>query len=83
MKRRARAASNLIGGQPNELSSPAARPRRSTWLRVLPKDGRNRVLLSQLEHHSNIVPWQLAGYEVDAVPLTPTARSTSTPPRPC
>jgi cysteine desulfurase/selenocysteine lyase len=28
------------------------------------------VLVSQLEHHSNIVPWQLAGYEVDAVPLT-------------
>jgi cysteine desulfurase/selenocysteine lyase len=28
------------------------------------------VLLSQLEHHSNIVPWQLAGYEIDAVPLT-------------
>ena len=24
-----------------------------------PKKG--RVLLSQLEHHSNIVPWQLAG----------------------
>jgi cysteine desulfurase/selenocysteine lyase len=38
--------------------------------RTLPRDGRNRVLLSQLEHHSNIVPWQLAGYEVDAVPLT-------------
>ena len=36
----------------------------------LPKDGRNRVLLSQLEHHSNIVPWQLAGYELDVVPLT-------------
>jgi cysteine desulfurase/selenocysteine lyase len=36
----------------------------------LPKNGRNRVLLSSLEHHSNIVPWQLAGYEVDAVPLT-------------
>jgi cysteine desulfurase / selenocysteine lyase len=30
-----------------------------------------RVLLSQLEHHSNIVPWQLAGYEVDVCPLTP------------
>ena len=29
------------------------------------------MLLSQLEHHSNIVPWQLAGYEIDAVPLTP------------
>jgi cysteine desulfurase / selenocysteine lyase len=30
-----------------------------------------RVLLSQLEHHSNIVPWQLAGYEIDVCPLTP------------
>jgi cysteine desulfurase/selenocysteine lyase len=39
--------------------------------RALPKDGRTRVPLSTLEHHSNIVPWQLAGYEVDAVPLTP------------
>ena len=36
----------------------------------LPKEGRGRVLLSQLEHHSNIVPWQLAGYELDIVPLT-------------
>jgi len=36
----------------------------------LPKQGRNRVLLSSLEHHSNIVPWQLAGYELDVVPLT-------------
>ena len=30
----------------------------------------DRILLSQLEHHSNIVPWQLAGFEVDVVPLT-------------
>jgi cysteine desulfurase / selenocysteine lyase len=30
-----------------------------------------RVLLSQLEHHSNIVPWQLAGWQVDVCPLTP------------
>jgi cysteine desulfurase/selenocysteine lyase len=37
---------------------------------VLPKEGRGRVLLSELEHHSNIVPWQLAGYQVDAVPIT-------------
>ena len=37
---------------------------------VLPKEGRGRVLLSQLEHHSNIVPWQLAGYEIDVVPIT-------------
>ncbi len=31
---------------------------------------RGRVLLSQLEHHSNIVPWQLAGYAIDVCPLT-------------
>ena len=36
----------------------------------LPKEGRGRVLLSELEHHSNIVPWQLAGYAVDVVPIT-------------
>jgi cysteine desulfurase/selenocysteine lyase len=30
----------------------------------------DRVLLSTLEHHSNIVPWQLAGAQVDVVPLT-------------
>ncbi len=29
-----------------------------------------RVMLSQLEHHSNIVPWQLAGWQVDVCPLT-------------
>jgi cysteine desulfurase/selenocysteine lyase len=36
----------------------------------LPNEGRSRVLLSELEHHSNIVPWQLAGYEIDVVPIT-------------
>jgi cysteine desulfurase/selenocysteine lyase len=34
----------------------------------------DRILLSTLEHHSNIVPWQLAagrtGAEIDVVPLT-------------
>jgi cysteine desulfurase / selenocysteine lyase len=35
-----------------------------------PVPGRDRVLLSQLEHHSNIVPWQLAGYTIDVCPLT-------------
>lgn len=29
-----------------------------------------RVLLSTLEHHSNIVPWQLVGAQIDVVPLT-------------
>nr|WP_241461723.1 cysteine desulfurase [Aurantiacibacter luteus] len=33
-----------------------------------------RVLLSQLEHHSNIVPWQLAGWQVDVCPLTEDGR---------
>ena len=35
---------------------------------ILPKG--SRVMLSQLEHHSNIVPWQLAGYQIDVCPLT-------------
>ena len=66
------AASKLIGGQPNELIfTRGATEAINLVARTLPKNGRNRVLLSQLEHHSNIVPWQLAGYEIDAVPLTP------------
>jgi cysteine desulfurase/selenocysteine lyase len=65
------AASNLIGGQPNELVfTRGATEAINLVARTLPRNGRNRVLLSQLEHHSNIVPWQLAGFEVDAVPLT-------------
>ena len=69
---RARAsASKLIGGQSDELIfTRGATEAINLVARTLPKDGRNRVLLSQLEHHSNIVPWQLAGYEIDAVPLT-------------
>src|SRR5204862_4588672 len=65
------AASRLIGGQPNELIfTRGATEAINLVARTLPRNGRNRVLLSQLEHHSNIVPWQLAGYEIDAVPLT-------------
>jgi len=65
------AASNLIGGQPKELIfTRGATEAINLVARMLPKNGRNRVLVSQLEHHSNIVPWQLAGFEVDAVPLT-------------
>ena len=65
------AVSNLIGGQSNELVfTRGATEAINLVARTLPKSGRNRVLLSQLEHHSNIVPWQLAGYEIDAVPLT-------------
>jgi cysteine desulfurase / selenocysteine lyase len=35
---------------------------------------KRRVLVSQLEHHSNIVPWQLAGWQVDVCPLTKDGR---------
>ncbi|HEY7006402.1 MAG TPA: cysteine desulfurase [Sphingomicrobium sp.] len=65
------AASKLIGGQPNELIfTRGATEAINLVARTLPRNGRNRVLLSQLEHHSNIVPWQLAGFQIDAVPLT-------------
>jgi cysteine desulfurase / selenocysteine lyase len=65
------AASRLIGGGADELVfTRGATEAINLVARTLPKNGRNRVLLSQLEHHSNIVPWQLAGYEVDVVPLT-------------
>ena len=39
---------------------------------IVPKGA--RVMLSQLEHHSNIVPWQLAGYQIDVCPLTRDGR---------
>ena len=66
------AASNLIGGQPGELIfTRGATEAINLVARTLPRNGRNRVLLSQLEHHSNIVPWQLAGFAIDVVPLTP------------
>jgi len=65
------AASGLIGGQANEVVfTRGATEAINLVARSLPKEGRTRVLLSRLEHHSNIVPWQLAGYEVDAAPLT-------------
>ena len=69
------AASNLIGGQPNELIfTRGATEAINLVAWTLPKNGRNRVLVSSLEHHSNIVPWQLAGFEVDAVPFTSDGR---------
>jgi cysteine desulfurase/selenocysteine lyase len=65
------AAAQLIGGTANELVfTRGATEAINLVARVLPKEGRERVLLSALEHHSNIVPWQLAGYEVDVCPIT-------------
>ena len=47
------------------------------WAREQLKAG-DRILLSTLEHHSNIVPWQMAaervGAVIDVVPLTPDHR---------
>ncbi|USI74336.1 cysteine desulfurase [Sphingomonas morindae] len=47
------------------------------WAAVQLKPG-DRILLSQLEHHSNIVPWQLAaektGAVIDVCPLTADGR---------
>ena len=45
----------------------------NSWARATRKPG-DRVLLSTLEHHSNIVPWQLAGLEIDVCPLTADGR---------
>ncbi|MEO7504382.1 MAG: cysteine desulfurase [Sphingomicrobium sp.] len=69
------AAATLIGGQANELIfTRGATEAINLVARALPKDGRDRVLVSALEHHSNIVPWQLAGYTLDVVPLTHDGR---------
>jgi cysteine desulfurase/selenocysteine lyase len=69
------AAAELIGGQPNELVfTRGATEAINLVAQCLPKAGRRRVLLSALEHHSNIVPWQLAGYQVDVCPLTSDGR---------
>ncbi|WP_246448769.1 aminotransferase class V-fold PLP-dependent enzyme [Sphingomonas sabuli] len=69
------AAASLIGGQAEEtVFTRGATEAINLVARALPRAGRTRVLLSALEHHSNIVPWQLAGYAVDVVPLTGDGR---------
>jgi cysteine desulfurase/selenocysteine lyase len=66
------AAARLIGGAPDELIfTRGATEAINLVAHCLPRvAGRDRVLVSALEHHSNIVPWQLAGYTLDVVPLT-------------
>jgi cysteine desulfurase/selenocysteine lyase len=64
------ATSALIGGSAGEaVFTRGATEAINLVAQRYPREGRNRVLLSMLEHHSNIVPWQLAGYEIDVVPL--------------
>ena len=66
------AAARLIGGMPGELIfTRGATEAINLVARTCRNGKRKRVLVSQLEHHSNIVPWQLAGFELDVVPLTP------------
>ncbi len=68
-----RRVASFIGGQTDEVvfvrgATEAINLVAHCWPAV-PGHAR-RVLLSQLEHHSNIVPWQLAGWQVDVCPLT-------------
>ena len=65
------AAAALIGGKAEEVVfTRGATEAINLVAQRHPRGKRSRVLLSQLEHHSNIVPWQLAGYAIDVVPLT-------------
>ncbi len=63
----------LIGGKPEELVfTRGATEAINLVAHAWPDKG--RVLLSTLEHHSNIVPWQLAGWQIDVCPLTSDGR---------
>ncbi|HTK58166.1 MAG TPA: cysteine desulfurase [Sphingomicrobium sp.] len=69
------ATASLIGGDEHEaVFTRGATEAINLVARTFRNGDRKRVLLSQLEHHSNIVPWQLAGYEIDVVPLTEDGR---------
>ena len=69
------AAAALIGGQVDELIFTRGATEAINLVAARFTNGnRKRVLLSALEHHSNIVPWQLAGYDIDVVPLTEDGR---------
>jgi cysteine desulfurase/selenocysteine lyase len=69
------ATAALIGGDEYEVVfTRGATEAINLVARTYRNGERKRVLLSQLEHHSNIVPWQLAGYQLDVVPLTEDGR---------
>ncbi|MCL6741364.1 cysteine desulfurase [Sphingomonas sp. RB56-2] len=69
------ATASLIGGEEHEVVFTRGATEAINLVAQRYRNGdRKRVLLSQLEHHSNIVPWQLAGYDIDVVPLTEDGR---------
>lgn len=77
-----RRVAQFIGGQEEEIvfvrgATEAINLVANTWGAANLKAG-DRVLLSTLEHHSNIVPWQLlqarTGIGIDVCPLTDDGR---------
>ena len=73
-----RRIAEFVGGNENEIvftrgATEAINLVANSWGRTNLKSG-DRILLSQLEHHSNIVPWQMlaeeVGAHIDVVPLT-------------
>ena len=61
----------LVGGEENEIvftrgATEAINLVANSWGRANLKAG-DRILLSQLEHHSNIVPWQMICEEKGAI----------------
>jgi len=73
-----RRVAGFIGAQESEIvfvrgATEAINLVASSWAREQLKPG-DRILLSMLEHHSNIVPWQMAaeavGAAIDVIPLT-------------
>ncbi|WP_374528815.1 cysteine desulfurase [Novosphingobium sp.] len=77
-----RRVADFIGGREDEVvftrgATEAINLVAQTWGQVNLKAG-DRILLSVLEHHSNIVPWQLlaerTGVAIDVCPLTADGR---------
>lgn len=77
-----RKVAGFIGGREDELvftrgATEAINLVAHTWGQANLKAG-DRILISQLEHHSNIVPWQMlrdrTGVEIDVCPLTADGR---------
>jgi cysteine desulfurase / selenocysteine lyase len=76
------ATARFIGGRPEETifvrgATEAINLVANSWGQLNIGQG-DRILLSQLEHHSNIVPWRMladrVGAEIDVAPLTADGR---------